>query len=86
MGNSYRRLDDLLLARATRPLSPTEALELERLHAMYPRVDRDPYERAAALLCLATLDSSEPMPAELRTRIERQAAEFLAGKTPRTRR
>ena len=80
-----RRLDDLLLARAIESPSTAEAEELARLLAANPNVDHDAFERAAAAVCLATLDTSEPLPSALRAKLERHAATFLASAAPARR-
>jgi hypothetical protein len=71
------KLDELLLARATGSLTSAETAELERLCAAHPDFDTDLYERAAAVVCLATLDTTEALPEGLRSKLERQAAAFL---------
>ncbi|HUO66787.1 MAG TPA: hypothetical protein VMV37_04575 [Gammaproteobacteria bacterium] len=78
MRDDLRRLDDLLLARATTGLADAEAAELDGLVAAHPEVDADAYERAAAVVCLATLDSSIGLPSRLRRALEERAAEFVA--------
>lgn len=82
MHSARQRLDRLLLARATTGLRSAEAAELARLMAAHPDVDQDAYDRAAAAVCLATIDTSEAMPDSLRAKLERQATAFLAGATP----
>lgn len=78
MSAADRRLDELLLEHATIGLGAAESAELERLLARYPDVDRDAYERAAAAVCLASLDTSAALPDSLRARLEQQAAVFIA--------
>jgi hypothetical protein len=68
-----------LLARTTEHLSEAEAAELARLLAAHPEVEPDGYERAAAAVCLAAVDTRLPLPAALRAKLERRAAEFVAG-------
>jgi hypothetical protein len=72
------KLDELLLKRTIGTLTDTEAAELERLRAAHPELDPDVYERVAAVVCLATLDTREALPAALRSKLERQAAAFVA--------
>lgn len=81
VGHAGKRLDDLLLARATEGLSAADTLELERLLAAEPLVDAGVYERAAAAVCLAVFGARSALPSGLKARLERQAAEF-AGKPP----
>lgn len=78
MDDGRRRLDDLLFERATAGLEATEAAELERLLAEHPYVERDTYERAAAAVCLGSIDASEPLPPSLRSKLDAAAAMFLA--------
>jgi len=82
MLRSRQRLDQLLLARATASLSADDSAELARLLAAHGGVDEEVYERAAAAVCLAALDTSEAMPSRLRSKLERQAAEFLSSEAP----
>jgi hypothetical protein len=72
------RLDELLLKRAIGSLTDTEEAELERLCAAHPDFDSEVYERAAAVVCLAALDAREALPDTLRSKLERQAAAFVA--------
>ena len=78
MRDAHKRLDELLLARATGSSSAVELEELARLLAAHPDIDQDAYERAAAAVCLATLDTGESMPPSLRSKLERAAAAFVA--------
>jgi hypothetical protein len=82
MSQARRRLDELLLERAASGLDAPELAELERLLAAHPDVDSLAYERAAALVCLASLDISAPLPDLLRAKLERQAAAFVAHGVP----
>ncbi len=75
--DARRRLDDLLLARATEGLDAAAAQELERLLAAATEVDPDAYEHAAAAVCLAALGSGGVLPSALRARLERSAAQFV---------
>jgi hypothetical protein len=76
---SLRRLDELLLARATEGLSGSDAAELERLLAAHPEVDESAYERAAAAVTLAALGLREKLPAALRARLESRTADAARG-------
>lgn len=78
MRNAHLRLDELLLARATVGLDATDTAELDALLAAYPDVDADAYERAAAIVCLASLDTRTALPQGLQVELERRAAEFVA--------
>jgi hypothetical protein len=81
----HRRIDALLLARTTETLSHAEAEELARLLAKHPDVEADVYERAAAAVCLAALDTRAPLPAALRAKLEQHAAAFAASMAPAPR-
>ena len=78
MSAPVRRLDDLLLARATSGVTAAERAELERLLEAYPRIDADAYEAAAAAVWLASLDLREPLPMPLLEELEKRAAELLS--------
>ena len=78
MRNTRLKLDELLLKRAVGSLTEAEQAELERLCAAHPDCDADVYERAAAVVCLASLDTREALPETLRAKLERQAAAFVA--------
>lgn len=71
--SASRRLEELLVARATQGLDAAETAELERLLAADPDVDAGGYDRAAAAICLAVLGGSR-MPGHLQARLERQLA------------
>ena len=77
MRDTRLKLEELLLARATRSLTSAETAELEQLRAAHPDFDTNVYEHAAAVVCLATLDTTEALPEALRSKLERQAASFL---------
>ena len=79
MRDSRLRLDELLLKRAIGSLTDAEEAELERLCGAHPDFDAEAYERAAAVVCLAALDTREALPDTLRAKLERQAAAFIAG-------
>lgn len=76
-----KRVDDLLLARATEGLSPAETQELDRLLAANPDVDSGVYDHAAAAVCLAVL-AGNSMPSGLRARLEKSAVELAATTLP----
>lgn len=78
MGGTLRRIDELLLARATEGLSDADARELARLLVAHPDVDAAEYERAAAAVSLASLAELPAMPKHLRAALDRRAAEFIA--------
>jgi hypothetical protein len=79
MRDSRLKLDELLLKRAIGSLTDAEEAELERLCAAHPHTDPELYERAAAVVWLAALDTREALPDTLRSKLERQAAAFVAG-------
>jgi hypothetical protein len=73
-----KRLDELLLARATEGLDAAEEQELARLLTMERDVDAGAYERAAAAVCLAVLGGRGELPAALRARLERGARDLAS--------
>jgi hypothetical protein len=81
MGSAERkRLDALLLARATEGLDAPEEQELARLLAASPDVDATAYERAASAVCLAVLGGRTELPAAMRARLERAARDLRGPK------
>ena len=73
-----KRLDELLLARATEGLDAAEEQELARLLTAESNVDAGAYERAAAAVCLAVLGGRGELPAALRARLERGARDLAS--------
>lgn len=73
-----KRLDELLVARATEGLDAAEERELDRLLAAEGDADAAGYERAAAAVCLAVLGAGAELPPALRARLERGARDFAA--------
>ena len=71
------RLSELLAARALEDLAGAERAELEELAARFPGADLDAFERVAASLAVAGL-RVEPMPEELRARVEADARAWRA--------
>lgn len=80
MRDGRLKLDELLLKRAIGSLTAAEETELERLCAAHPDSDAEVYERAAAVVCLAALDTREALPDTLRAKLERQAEAFVAAR------
>lgn len=76
MADERRRLDDLLLARATEGLDRESAAELARLLAGRPECDDRSYERAAAAVCLAVLGHGGSLPRRVRARIDADMSEL----------
>lgn len=73
------RMLDLLIARAAGELSAEEAQELSELEAQFPELkDDNSFEFAAAAFSIANLDASEPMPADLQTKILADADKYFA--------
>jgi len=66
------RYQELLAARVIEGLSPAEQEELEQFSSQYPDFEGEEIERVAASITLAGL-RIEPMPAELRGRVEADA-------------
>jgi hypothetical protein len=76
-----RRIDELLLKRATSGLTRAEEAELERLLEAHPGLDTEAYELGAAAVLLAALDLGDPLPQRLRAKIEQSATELFAHRT-----
>lgn len=74
------RMDELLALDAVEGLSSDDAAELDALIEAAGDVDRTAWERAAAALALADPGdgAEEPMPADLRARIEAAAPAILS--------
>ena len=73
---SGQRVEELLAFRAVEGLAETEDRELQGLLAETPQLDDGGFEKAAAAIHLAMLGPEETMPAEVRDRLEREAAVF----------
>jgi len=71
------RLMDLLVKRASEGVTAQEQAEIDRLSASHKSAGLESFERAAAALTLAGIDE-EPMPANVRARLDKTAAEFVA--------
>jgi hypothetical protein len=71
------RLIDLLVKRASEGVTTQEQAEIERLSASVKGADLESIERAAAAVALAGIDE-EPMPADVRARLEKTATDFVA--------
>ena len=63
------RLGELLVQRATEPLAPARATELQDLLAAHPDVDSQGFDLAAAAIAVALAAAEEPMPAQVRDAI-----------------
>ncbi len=72
------RLEELLVLRATQPLSSSERAELEALLKTELDSDTEIFDRAASAVHVAALRVRRTLPAALRARLERQAARHLA--------
>lgn len=73
------RLVDLLVKQTTEGLAPAEKAELERLMTRYRDADPGILERVAAAVALAGNVDDEPMPADLRRRIEAEGRASVSG-------
>ncbi|MGH8429864.1 MAG: hypothetical protein ACREUF_05635, partial [Solimonas sp.] len=72
------RLADLLVKQTTDGLSPPEKAELDRLMARHHDADPELIERVAAALALAGKLDAEPLPADLRRRVEAEGRKLVA--------
>jgi hypothetical protein len=72
----FRRelLDDLLVQRATEALDAESEALLRELLALFPEVEPDAYELAAAAVWLAACPAVDAMPESVRERIVARAA------------
>lgn len=73
-------LHALLLRQTTEGLGAADAAYLDALLQEFPEADANEFEVAAAAVLLASLDTSEPMPAALRERLEVSADRFIDGR------
>ncbi len=76
---SRARLDELLAAEATQPLSPAEEVELDGLLSAFPDQDPDAYELAAAAVHLA-LATPEPLPGAVAEKLHLAAVAMVPGR------
>ena len=74
---------ELMVDRATEGLSPQRQVELDGLLAARPELDPEAFELAAAAVELAYTTADEPLPAELRQRLSRQASAHFAAAASR---
>ncbi|HSD73691.1 MAG TPA: hypothetical protein VLB75_02910, partial [Steroidobacteraceae bacterium] len=72
------RLVDLLVKQTTEGLAPAEAAELERLMRRHRDADPELIERVAAAIALAGRLDEEPIPADLRRRVETEGRRLVA--------
>lgn len=79
--SSYERYQDLLIERAIQGLSGEELVEMNKLKRQFPRDDDDSFEQVVAALDVALNkaidDTSVELPAPLRSRLLRQADNYL---------
>lgn len=73
------RLVDLLVKQTTEGLAPAEKAELQRLMTSHRDADPELIERVAAAVALAGNIDDEPMPVELRRRVEAEGRKLVAG-------
>jgi hypothetical protein len=72
------RLVDLLVKQTTEGLAPAEKAELERLMRRHRDADPELIERVAAAVALAGRLDEEPIPADLRRRVETEGRRLVA--------
>jgi len=79
MENNKEKMLELLADKAAFGLSEEEAVEVEMLLKEFPEWENDnSFELAAVAISIANLDTSEPMPAHLRTKILADSEKFFA--------
>ena len=71
---------ELLSDRATFGLSDEEIAELARLEEEFPELNDDSFELAAASIAMLNLETDEPMPAHLRSKIAQDAENYFASR------
>ena len=71
---------ELLSDRATFGLSDEEIAELARLEKEFPELNDDSFELAAASIAMLNLETEEPMPAHLRSKIAQEAENYFASR------
>lgn len=74
------RLEELLVLRATQPLSPAERAELDALLRTELSSDTEIFDRVAAAIHVAAIRTRRTLPAALRTRLEKQASSYFSGR------
>jgi anti-sigma-K factor RskA len=72
---------DLLYKKAVHGLDDQEEKQLAKLERESGTSDAEPIELTVAALSMAGLDTSEPMPAHLRSRIEAEADDFFGARS-----
>ena len=75
---------ELLSEKAIFGLSEAEIAELAELEKDFPELNDDSFELAAATIGMMNLDTSEPLPAHLRTKIEADAEQYFASRKAET--
>lgn len=79
MNENKDKMLELLADKAVFGLSEEEAVEVEMLLEEFPEWENDnSFELAAAAISIANLDTSEPMPAHLRTKILTDSEKFFS--------
>jgi anti-sigma-K factor RskA len=71
---------ELLSDRATFGLSEEEIAELARLEKEFPELNDESFELAAASIAMVNLETEEPMPAHLRSKIAQDAENYFAAR------
>lgn len=71
---------ELLSDKAIFGLSDEEIAELARLEKEFPAPDDDSLELAAASIAMLNLETNEPMPAHLRSKIAQDAEKYFASR------
>jgi anti-sigma-K factor RskA len=71
---------ELLSDKAIFGLTDAELSELAELEKEFPEINDDSFELAAASIGMLNLDTNEPLPAHLRTKIARDAEKYFASR------
>jgi len=75
---------ELLSDEAVFGLSDAEIAELAELEKNFPELNDESFELAAASIGMLNLDTSEPLPAHLRTKIASDAEKYFASRSGKT--
>jgi anti-sigma-K factor RskA len=80
--NEKERMLELLSDKAIFGLSDTELAEFEELQKKFPDFQDDSPELTAAAIGMLNLDTSEPLPAHLRSKIIADAEQYFTAQKP----
>ena len=79
-GQDKEKMLELLSDKATFGLSEEELAELAELEKEFPDLNDDSFELSAASIAMLNLDTNEPLPPHLRTKIAQDAENYFAAR------